>query len=688
MSDTPQRTVGTYEAVLSSELDDSGPYTIHGVALGEGDTTVGHLSETKKVWPGDELQQAAESLEGTPLVKDHENNVDGLIGEVVAADYKDGVGVIYEAEVDEQYRSIARKIANGRLDVSPRIKHAPESELEENGDGALVVEDMRFVNLSVVNQGASPSNSVQVGDHAELTAAELAAAFADDGATEEILADPGAEFDDTNASLGAGDLESVSGADVTELDEMQIGTVTFDDVGDGTVDEEDIPSEHYERHYVVAGDSKDASMLPVVDDRGTLRSGSVEDAWMDRDDIDTDLSMEELEQRLYALAAQFALSPVSPFDGEVVGPEYYFERREEAFEDDGVAGAVRDYMATVDTTEETVADELATYEYHDVSYDDTTTGDWSDPTLSEFVAELDDVEADAIDEFQDLDADHRRTIEEHFFLGEGGFPVENYGQLHLGAVEPNGDLSLSALATIKGGHGAQAVSDLDAETVDRVTARVNELAAEAFDRSWGPTDAEELVAQEEPILTVGDGVKIETDISDQVAGYTADQLPDEPYGRIEELYVVDETTMLRIELYRRMREDDGLMRTNQTVTVEQSDVVPMEGTEHLQAWGRSGERFVVDDVTLVDLEAGDIVDYDGDAYEVASLEPDVQADPHTVALHRVDQPVPVTALTLADDDATLREDVADSEPTDQDESAAGPTLAETISVYNASDTDG
>ena len=64
-----------------SELSDGPPFTVHGIALGADDVTVG-ASGIKKKWPAEELEQAAETLRGTNLVVDHENNATGVVGRV------------------------------------------------------------------------------------------------------------------------------------------------------------------------------------------------------------------------------------------------------------------------------------------------------------------------------------------------------------------------------------------------------------------------------------------------------------------------------------------------------------------------------------------------------------------------------------------------------------------------------
>jgi hypothetical protein len=163
MSDAESKFAGIGTAHLSSELDSDGPYTISGVALGAGDVTVGS-SGVKKKWPAEELKDAAGTLEGQPLVKDHENNTDGRVGTVTEAYYKDGVGVKYEAELAPHYEELAQDIAAGIQEVSARAYHDPVDELEEDDDtGALRTSNVVFDNLSVVSQGAAPSNTAEIG---------------------------------------------------------------------------------------------------------------------------------------------------------------------------------------------------------------------------------------------------------------------------------------------------------------------------------------------------------------------------------------------------------------------------------------------------------------------------------------------------------------------------------------------
>lgn len=164
-------------AHLSSQLDDDAPWTIHGIAIGEGDVTRGQ-SGIRKKWPREALKPATDTLEGRSLVEDHDNSSRGVVGEVVATEYRDGVGILYEAELYDE--ELAERVANGLLEVSIRGYHGDVEEMDETEEGAKLVERVRFDNLSIVPSGAAPSNSAEMGPSSELSPAECAEMMADE----------------------------------------------------------------------------------------------------------------------------------------------------------------------------------------------------------------------------------------------------------------------------------------------------------------------------------------------------------------------------------------------------------------------------------------------------------------------------------------------------------------------------
>jgi hypothetical protein len=112
-------------------------------------------------------------------------------------------------------------------------------------------------------------------------------------------------------------------------------------------------------------------------------------------------------------------------------------------------------------------DELQEYDMHEVSYTGTTERSWDSPDM------------------EDFDTDDMSDIDNHFLISMSGFPPENFTDLKLPIVEPDGRLSLNALAAVKGGRGVSAVSGLGEDMEDEIVDYVNMLARKEFDKDWG-----------------------------------------------------------------------------------------------------------------------------------------------------------------------------------------------------------
>ena len=156
-------------AVDSGDVASQDTFVVHGVALGEGDVTIGG-SGKQTLWPRETLEEAAEGLKGQPLATDQNHTADdpkaqtpveAIAGEVTWAGYKPGVGVVYEAEVDDE--SLAEKIQNGRLEVSPLVSRNLEPLEDEKAD-FKATEITRWRDLALVANGASPSNEIAPGE--------------------------------------------------------------------------------------------------------------------------------------------------------------------------------------------------------------------------------------------------------------------------------------------------------------------------------------------------------------------------------------------------------------------------------------------------------------------------------------------------------------------------------------------
>ena len=412
-----------------SELEDGPPYTVHGIALGSGDVTVGQ-SGIKKLWPNDELKKAAETLEGTNLVEDHKNSARGVVGKVTKAGFKDGVGVIYEAELFD--KDLAGKIDEGLLEVSIRGGHIDVDEMDEDDEtGALIVEGIRFQNLSVVPTGASPSNTLEMGEHDELSIAELS----------EYVGDlNGYEPDDKS--------EIVDGLTLVSNQESDGESLTIDKVRytDG-----DFVARLY-RFHPEKGDYSD-------------RLGHVQLDSGEHTDVEVEL-YEPLQTGAHVIQVHLHEQTHEPEGGDAIG--------EHATETNPTVAL---FHAAVNMSLEEL--DASSYSWREPDYDGTTEGEWNRPTLSDF---------------EDAGIEDLQEIGTHFIAVQGDWPAENFGELKLPVVTPSGDLSANALQAVRGGRGVTAMEPSPSdEMVDDIFAMTARLAEQEFDLDW-PSSQEEAQA--------------------------------------------------------------------------------------------------------------------------------------------------------------------------------------------------
>ena len=111
---------------------------------------------------------------------------------------------------------------------------------------------------------------------------------------------------------------------------------------------------------------------------------------------------------------------------------------------------------------------MTDYEMHEPDYSGTTTDDWDAP------------------QEEDFDTDDLGEIADHFVLSSSGFPPENFGDLKLPVVDPDGKLNENALQSAHGGaHSVEAIDDVDDETKSDVKDLLEDLSREAFDSDVG-----------------------------------------------------------------------------------------------------------------------------------------------------------------------------------------------------------
>jgi len=98
---------------------------------------------------------------------------------------------------------------------------------------------------------------------------------------------------------------------------------------------------------------------------------------------------------------------------------------------------------------------------HEPDGSGTTTEEWDEPRL------------------EDFDTDELSVVADHFILSASGFPLENFTDLKLPVVEPDGDLNKNALQTAKsGGHGVGTIDDIADDKQESVEELIDDLANE------------------------------------------------------------------------------------------------------------------------------------------------------------------------------------------------------------------
>ena len=272
----------------------SEPYTVNGVAIGADEVTFGQNGP--KYWPSEALRRATQSLVGVPLTKNHDDDrVESVVGEVIDAGFEPDVGVVFEAEIDDE--ELALKVARGRLEVSI---HAIHTDGGQTDDGALIAEDIRFLDLSLVPRGGSPSNRIEAG-----------------ASPSEALA-------------------SVSAGDVADYLDADSNTMT-----------EDTDEPETEAAEQIESDEPDAEAAEASEDVETETDADTDEAEVEADDGVTE-DVAELQDRVTMLETEndelraelrdvkltyaTKLADGTPFEAEELADKYDFETLAEKFE--------------------------------------------------------------------------------------------------------------------------------------------------------------------------------------------------------------------------------------------------------------------------------------------------------------------------------------------------------------------
>jgi len=399
---------------------------VHGVALGEGDTTIGG-SGKQTYWPADVLKEAAEGLQGQPLATDmnhtaddpkQQTPVDAVVGEVTWSGYAPGIGVVYEAELDDE--SLAEKVANGRLEVSPLV--ARDLEPREEGNAEYEATEIhRWRDLALVVNGAAPSNEITVGDN-PMKAEALHKAV-------ESLQD---------------------GIDLTPPQDVQ---------------------DHAQE--VLDWRSDDEKDVQGMTDTGWSRAEQLASG--------EELSVDDVQE----IAAWFARHGSEEYDLNEEGMDPWRDNGRVAIKGWG-GPPMRSWIMDkreqlTDMGElEAMSEALQLSEARTPEYDGTETSDWSE--VSKDLSDTVDAVGIDAESVSDLSGEQKQAIAEHTLLGDPD--AESWRELFFfPVVNPNtGDLNENALDAVRGGRGAQA--DIPSDTYESAESVARNLLAEEFDREF------------------------------------------------------------------------------------------------------------------------------------------------------------------------------------------------------------
>lgn len=105
----------------------------------------------------DELSESAHTLNGKPILKDHDNSIDSIVGRVIAASFNNlSGGVYFEGKIMD--KRMQEMVNDGRINsVSIGATFETMEEVEEDNKTVLVPHGIEFVELSLVAVPADPN---------------------------------------------------------------------------------------------------------------------------------------------------------------------------------------------------------------------------------------------------------------------------------------------------------------------------------------------------------------------------------------------------------------------------------------------------------------------------------------------------------------------------------------------------
>ncbi len=138
----------THVPIVES-LTDQDEFMIEGIAINETTTSNGHK------FISEELKKAAPSLINIPLLKDHDNSVDAIVGRVRNASFDEkNNNIPFQAKISDQ--KMQELIRNGDLNTVSVGASVNPKDIEELEDGTIIPRNITFKELSLVAVPADP----------------------------------------------------------------------------------------------------------------------------------------------------------------------------------------------------------------------------------------------------------------------------------------------------------------------------------------------------------------------------------------------------------------------------------------------------------------------------------------------------------------------------------------------------
>ena len=143
MADKKEGLMLEYFVPIKSSADLDGDFTINGIAINETITSNGHN------FIGEELSKSAHTLIGVPLLKDHDNSIDSIVGKVNGAHWDEALrNIPFKAIVKNA--KVKQLIKDGLLNTVSVGAHVKPEDIEETEDGSVIPHNIQFKELSVV----------------------------------------------------------------------------------------------------------------------------------------------------------------------------------------------------------------------------------------------------------------------------------------------------------------------------------------------------------------------------------------------------------------------------------------------------------------------------------------------------------------------------------------------------------